>query len=59
LEKKAIKREKYQQSVYTLTASIKAEEWTADSLYNRQRDLARQAVQIWKSDFLEDSTRQS
>ncbi|MBO1351655.1 MAG: DUF262 domain-containing protein [Hormoscilla sp. GUM202] len=54
-----LKREKYQQSVYTLTAIIKAEEWTADSIYNRQRDLARQAVHIWKSDFLEDSTRQS
>lgn len=46
-----VKREKYQQSVYTLTKSINALEWTADSLCNRQRDLAKRAAHIWKSDF--------
>ncbi|MGK7902377.1 MAG: DUF262 domain-containing protein [Hormoscilla sp.] len=46
-----VKREKYQQSAYTLTQNINALEWTADSLYNRQKDLAKRAAHIWKSDF--------
>ncbi len=46
-----VKREKYQQSVYTLTQSILAEEWTPDTLATRQRHLAQRAVHIWRSDF--------
>jgi uncharacterized protein with ParB-like and HNH nuclease domain len=46
-----IKREKYQQSVYTLTQRITAEEWTPDTLATRQRYLAQRAVHIWRSDF--------
>ena len=46
-----IKREKYQQSVYTLTQGITAEEWTPDTLATRQRYLAQRAVHIWRSDF--------
>lgn len=47
-----IKRDKYQQSVYTLTQRITAEEWTPDTLAARQRYLAQRAVHIWRSDFL-------
>ncbi|HIK12069.1 MAG TPA: DUF262 domain-containing protein [Oscillatoriaceae cyanobacterium M33_DOE_052] len=49
-----IKRERYPQSVYALTKGIMAEEWTPDSIADRQRDLARRAVHIWKSDFTEE-----
>lgn len=42
----------YQQSVYTLTKDIVAEEWTPDTLTRRQRELAGRAVHIWKSDFV-------
>jgi uncharacterized protein with ParB-like and HNH nuclease domain len=41
----------YQQSVYTLTQSILAEEWTPNTLARRQNDLAKRAVHIWRSDF--------
>lgn len=51
-ENYSIKQEKYQQSIYTLPKKITAEEWTPDSLALRQRDLARRAAHIWKSDFL-------
>lgn len=47
-----MKREKYQQSVYTLTQRIMAEEWTPNTLATRQRHLAQRAVHIWRSDFL-------
>lgn len=46
------KRETYQKSVYSLTQNILGEEWTPDSLANRQKYLAHRAVLIWKSDFL-------
>lgn len=46
-----VKQEKYQQSVYTLTRQITAEEWTQDTIATRQRNLARRAVHIWRSDF--------
>ncbi len=46
-----LKREIYPQSVYTLTQTILAEEWTPDSLHTRQKHLAQRAIQIWKSDF--------
>lgn len=46
-----IKREKYQQSVYTLTQRIVAEEWTPNTLVTRQKYLAQRAVHIWRSDF--------
>jgi Protein of unknown function DUF262/Protein of unknown function (DUF1524) len=41
----------YQQSAYRLTQQILAEDWTPDTLALRQRALAKQAVQIWRSDF--------
>lgn len=41
----------YQQSVYTLTKTILAEEWTPNALATRQRHLAQWAVYIWRSDF--------
>lgn len=41
----------YQQSVYTLTKTILAEEWTPNALATRQRHLAQRAVHIWRSDF--------
>ncbi len=46
-----IKQEVYQQSVYKLTQSILAEEWTPNTLTTRQRDLAQRATRIWRSDF--------
>lgn len=46
-----IKQTTYQKSVYILTQNIVAEEWTPDSLVRRQRDLAKLAVHIWRSDF--------
>jgi Protein of unknown function (DUF1524) len=46
-----IKREKYQQSVYTLTQNITAEDWTPDTLVVRQKHLAQRAAHIWRSDF--------
>jgi uncharacterized protein with ParB-like and HNH nuclease domain len=47
-----IKREVYQQSVYTLTQNILAEEWTPNTLATRQRHLAQRATHIWRADFL-------
>ncbi|KKJ00166.1 DUF262 domain-containing protein [Prochlorothrix hollandica] len=47
----AIKRDVYQQSGYELTKNIVAEEWTPHTLTTRQRDLARRATHIWRSDF--------
>lgn len=47
----SIKREVYQQSVYRLTQSILAEEWTPNTLATRQKTLAQRAVHIWRSDF--------
>lgn len=46
------KFEKYQQSAYSLTTQIVAEEWTSDTIVARQDTLARRAVHIWRSDFL-------
>jgi hypothetical protein len=45
------KNEAYQQSVYSLTRNIMAEEWTADTIASRQRQLAQRATHIWRSDF--------
>ncbi|NJK99408.1 MAG: DUF262 domain-containing protein [Spirulinaceae cyanobacterium RM2_2_10] len=50
-ESYATKRAKYQQSAYTLTQDLLAEEWTPDTLASRQMQLARRAVHIWRSDF--------
>ncbi|WP_256871893.1 HNH endonuclease family protein [Nostoc sp. TCL26-01] len=50
----AIKRDTYQQSVYTLTKNILAEEWTPNTVATRQKYLAQRAVHIWKSDFPDD-----
>ncbi|NEP60909.1 MAG: DUF262 domain-containing protein [Symploca sp. SIO2G7] len=45
------KQATYQQSVYQLTQAIEAEEWTPNTLANRQRQLARRATNIWQSNF--------
>lgn len=45
------KREEYQESIYSLTKKILAEEWTPDNIATRQNRLAKRAVYIWKSDF--------
>jgi uncharacterized protein with ParB-like and HNH nuclease domain len=50
-ESYAVKQEAYQRSVYQLTQTILAEEWSADTLATRQRYLAQRAIHIWKSDF--------
>jgi len=47
-----IKRAVYQQSVYTLTKNVLAEEWNPDTLATRQRHIAQRAVHIWRADFL-------
>lgn len=47
------KRAVYQQSVYTLTQDLVAEEWSPNALATRQKHLAQRAVHIWKADFLE------
>ena len=47
----SIKQEAYQQSVYKLAQNILAEEWVADVLATRQRQLAQRATHIWRSDF--------
>ncbi|MEM8505609.1 MAG: DUF262 domain-containing protein [Cyanobacteria bacterium P01_D01_bin.1] len=46
-----VKSDAYQQSVYSLTRSITAEEWTIDAIAARQLRLARRATHIWRSDF--------
>jgi len=46
----------YQQSEYALATSIQAEEWTADSIVNRQARLAKRAKVIWRSDFAQPLT---
>jgi len=46
-----LKREVYRHSVYQLTRDILAEEWTPDTLAVRQRQLAKRAIHIWRSDF--------
>ncbi|MGB7414255.1 MAG: DUF262 domain-containing HNH endonuclease family protein [Thermosynechococcaceae cyanobacterium] len=45
------KQEEYQKSVYTLTQSILAEEWTPNAIASRQRELAKRAIHLWRSDF--------
>ena len=45
------KQTAYQASVYKLTQAISTEEWTPNTLANRQRQLAKRAVHIWRSDF--------
>jgi uncharacterized protein with ParB-like and HNH nuclease domain len=45
------KQPNYQQSAYSLTQQITAEEWTPNTIAARQERLARRAVQIWKTDF--------
>lgn len=47
----SIKKETYQQSRYALTQNILSEEWNADALASRQRQLAQRAKHIWRSDF--------
>ncbi len=47
----ALKQNKYQESVYALTKNILAEAWTIDTIVQRQNDLAKRAVHIWRSDF--------
>ena len=47
----SVKQEAYQQSVYQLTQNILAEEWTPNTLSNRQKELAKRAIHIWRSDF--------
>jgi hypothetical protein len=46
-----IKRTVYQQSVYTLTKNVLAEEWNPNTLATRQKHIAQRAVHIWRSDF--------
>lgn len=46
-----VKRETYATSGYQLTQGILAEEWTPNALANRQKQLAKRAVHIWRSDF--------
>lgn len=46
-----IKRSIYQQSAYQLTQNISFEDWTPNTLAARQKDLAKRAVHIWRSDF--------
>ena len=46
-----IKRTVYQQSVYTLTKNVLAEEWNPNTLATRQRHIAQRAAHIWRSDF--------
>lgn len=46
-----IKRAVYQQSVYTLTKNVLAEEWNLNTLATRQKNIAQRAVHIWRSDF--------
>jgi len=45
------KRDVYPTSAYRLTQEILAEEWTPNALANRQKQLAKRAVHIWRSDF--------
>ena len=45
------KRDVYPTSAYRLTQGILAEEWTPNALANRQKQLAKRAVHIWRSDF--------
>lgn len=47
----SVKQDAYRQSVYHLTRNVLAEEWTADALAARQRQLAQRATHIWRSDF--------
>jgi len=47
----SIKRTVYQQSVYTLTKNVLAEEWNPNTLATRQKHMAQRAVHIWRSDF--------
>lgn len=47
----SVKSDAYQQSVYNLTRYIAAEEWTINTIASRQRQLARRATHVWKSDF--------
>lgn len=46
-----IKRAVYQQSIYTLTKNVLAEEWNLNTLATRQKNIAQRAVHIWRSDF--------
>ncbi|WP_017324506.1 DUF262 domain-containing protein [Synechococcus sp. PCC 7336] len=46
------KQDVYAKSAYNLTQEIAAEEWTPDSILNRQQDMAKRAIEIWRSDFL-------
>lgn len=46
-----VKQMIYQQSVYTLTKNVLAEEWNPNAVATRQKHLAQRAVHIWRSDF--------
>ena len=47
----SIKREVYEKSSYALTRDIFAEDWTSNTIANRQLRLSQRAAYIWKSDF--------
>jgi uncharacterized protein with ParB-like and HNH nuclease domain len=50
-ERYAVKRTVYQQSVYTSTKDVLAEEWNSNTIATRQRYMAQRATHIWRSDF--------
>ncbi len=50
-ESYSIKQVAYQQSLYSLARNIVAEDWGANALATRQRQLAQRATHIWRADF--------
>lgn len=50
----SIKQAAYRQSCYQLTQNILAEEWTPATISLRQEYLAKKAIQIWRSDFIDN-----
>ncbi|MEL7052816.1 MAG: DUF262 domain-containing HNH endonuclease family protein [Cyanobacteria bacterium J06588_5] len=45
------KRQAYEQSVYSITKDIQAEDWTMDSVVWRQERMAKRAVHIWRVNY--------
>ncbi len=45
------KKQVYQQSAYSITRAVQAEEWTMSSIVRRQEAMAERAVQIWRVDY--------
>lgn len=43
-----VKKEKYEESIYSITKTIKSNEWNAHSIENRQKEMAKRAVDIWQ-----------